>query len=1467
MRTQLTVTDAAGNTSRSMFIQASEDHTVSEVLDALRTEAGLPAADSGSAEDGVAESSTPLGPDALWASAGVVDGSVLRLGPHPALVHPAAAGAGDGTGTVHLRATGGPLAGSVLAVQEGKLTFGSDPACTVLIEEDDMPAVAAVMEVGPAGDVSVARANADVNLSLDEENVLGTMPWMAGGVLRMGRSRFELAPSVQPVADLRASEEAGKLDYNRPPRLLLPRRSTLFKLPPPPGEEQRQSLPVLAALTPLVLAIGTAVLMQRPTYLLMGLLSPLVMIVGHYGRRKTGALAQRDRARKYRAAKESIEADARQALMAFEQERQMMNPDPATAGVIATLPSPRLWERRRTDPDHLSIRLGTCSMPSDVTVEDPEQAEHRQQVVREAHDIPVTVNLPERGVLGVCGDGETVRNLTAWIVGQLAVAQSPQDVRFYLLASKDSSSEWEWVRWLPHSRPDATDGPGVLIGSDQAGISARISELSSLVAERLRMRQSQRQTPFDNPDIVIVLDGARRLRSIPGVAQILSEGPSVGVYAVCLDTEERLLPEECGAVFKPGDAGAWTLAQQRATTVQNVVVDTVPWNWFEWVARSLAPVRDASDDDEAVLPSAARLLEVVDLEPPTAEAITRRWAVSGRSTTAVIGVSLDGPFAVDIVRDGPHGLIAGTTGSGKSELLQTLVASLAAANRPDEMTFVLIDYKGGAAFKDCADLPHTVGMVTDLDSHLVERALESLAAELRRREHILGAAGAKDIEDYLVLADRDPGMGALPRLMIIIDEFASMKAELPDFIDALVSIAQRGRSLGIHLVLATQRPSGSVSADIRANSNLRVALRVTDAGDSQDVLDAPDAARIGKNTPGRGFMRSGAASLLPFQSGRVGGRRPGARSTETAAPQATVVAWDALGEPVRGLQSAAPETTGQETTDLAVLVDVIREAAQGAGIPCQPSPWLPALPENLVLTDLQAVPGTAPVNGGVPAIPFGLEDLPARQDQQAKVIDFESFTHLYICGSARSGRSQTLRTIAGSIAANAKVDDVHLYGLDFGNGALLPVEQLPHCGAVATRTQPERAQRLIDRLTAEMARRQQLLATQGFAGIVEQRTNASTADRLPHLVVLFDQWEGFLTNLGENGASPLAERITTLLREGSQTGIHFIITGDKGLLNTRMSSLVENKLVLRFSDRADYTLAGLQPRKMPEKIPAGRAFIAEYAIETQIALLSPDPSGQAQADALRGLATQAASALAASPALNQPFRLEALPTTISFEDAWITRQAETSPLWAMIGVGGDLITAIGTDLAAGPPSFLIAGPPRSGRSTALETAARSLLHQGAELVLITPRPTPLQALTTLAGVRATLSGAQITGQELDDALAAPGPAVIVIDDAELLTDNAIKDWLRDYLRRCPGTGRGLVAAAHIDEFGNGFSGWQVDVRNNRNGALLAPNSPQQGALIGARLTKASIGQNTVTGRAIVHRGDGAPITVQVPHAR
>jgi S-DNA-T family DNA segregation ATPase FtsK/SpoIIIE len=1462
-----------------------------------------------------------ISPRLTLAEAPIMDGSVISLGSRDGCMTP------EPAGLVDIRVAGGPGAGVIHRLGSGHADIGRGADVIVQIGDQTIPERALHVYVDDRAGCQVA-AYEGVLATIDREPLAAPAQWRPGQQIAIGDTQLGLALYTPPDAALHPSPDGAGVDFNRPPRLLPPRPATKFSLPTPPPPAERRPLPILMAALPLVMGVGMAVFLHQIYLLAMAGLSPVMLIGSALSERKGGRKATAARLAEYTEHKARIERDAREALDAERIARREQCPDPASVLAIASGPRRRLWERRRTDPDFLLLRVGIADLPSAVELTDPEQDEHRRTVVWPVQDAPVTIPLLERGVIGVAGPADAARAAGRWVVAQSAILHSPNDLRLFILTDSAGKASWEWVRWLPHCRPTAGGGSGgqdaanctAQVGNDAESVATRIAELLAIIAQRQQARGQQalghqtqgqlargvgsEQLRFRTA-IMVVLDGSRKLRSLPGVIQLLREGPDVGVYAVCLDTDERLLPAECQAVAVTGPDGL-RVQQMMTVTIIGGRPDHAAPGWCARVARAIAPIRDVSDDDEAAgLPAEARLLDVLDLDPPTARAIAARWRAGGRSTVAMVGESYDGPFGIDIKKDGPHGLIAGTTGSGKSELLQTIVASLAVANRPDEMTFVLIDYKGGSAFADCARLPHTVGMVTDLGPHLVERALTSLSAELTRREHLLARVGAKDIEDYkranaetgtiAARADREP----LPRLVIVIDEFASMVRDLPDFVTGLVNIAQRGRSLGIHLILATQRPSGVVSADIRANTNLRIALRVTDAGESSDVIDAPDAANIAKATPGRAYVRLGHASLVPFQAGRVGGPRgkptphaasqPGAQAvTALSSPWVAPVGWAALGRP-EPAPPAARQRDDAEITDLKVLVEQVAIAARGLRIPAQPSPWLPPLPDSVqinaiapVVTQLKrtaAVAADASGLGGATAS-FGIEDLPSHQRQRPAELILDRFGHLLAAGAPRSGRSQLLRGIAAALALAHSCADVHLYGLDCGNGALLPLAELPHCGAVVSRNEAERAARLLRRLDAELTRRQEILAAGGFADITEQRTagKAGHEDRLPHIVVLLDRWEGFTVTFGEADGGALTEVLTRILGEGASVGVHLVMTGDRSLLAGRISSLCEEKLVFRLTEREDYALVGLRPRDMPEAIPPGRAFRAGSGVEVQIALLGPDASGQGQGAALRSIAADCVLRDGPVAAASRPFRVDAAPTRVTFEQAWALRPTgpglvAASALWGLVGVGGDSLAPLGPDLSAGVPAFVVAGPGGSGRSTILVSMARSFLAAGTRVVLIAPRPSPLRSLSSSRddgdgdGVAAMFTEAELDADSLAAAVTSfDGPGVVLIDDAELLRDCDASGALSRLIAASGADSRLALVFAGDPEAGlcAGFGGWQVDAKRARRGALTAPVSLGEGDLIGARLTRSMVGQAARPGRCLLNVGDGRLITVTVP---
>ena len=522
----------------------------------------------------------------------------------------------------------------------------------------------------------------------------------------------------------------------------------------------------------------------------------------------------------------------------------------------------------------------------------------------------------------------------------------------------------------------------------------------------------------------------------------------------------------------------------------------------EAAARALAPLSEtAGRAARDGLPDAVPFLTATGLEPPGAAGIRSRWAAGGRTTHALLGARSGGPFILDLAQ-GPHLLVAGTSGSGKSELLQTLVASLAVANRPDAMNFVLIDYKGGAAFRGFSQLPHAVGMLTDLDEFLVERALTSLHAELQRRKSVLDAADKSDIRRYWDALPEMPGWDPLPRLVIVVDEFAVMAEQLPDQLQSLMVIGRQGRSLGIHLVLATQRPAGIVNNDLRSNINQRIALRVSSPEDSRDIIEAPDAARIPKEFSGRAYAWLGSGNPVAFQTAYVGATRPSEPAALTPA-LARPLRWPDLGRPAA--DPTAPDRSDGAATDLSALVTAIASAASAERQDRQRSPWLPPLPPVITLGQLPAA---------TPAglrLPFGLIDKPQSQQQIPAVLDISRGGHLLAAGAPQSGRSTLLRTLAAALA-DVSADETQLYVLD-GGRALSALAALPHCGAVVTSDEPDRVDRLLGRLTSELSARIRLLSAEGHSNLAEYQETQVPADRPPFLLVFVDQYDALVTAL------------------------------------------------------------------------------------------------------------------------------------------------------------------------------------------------------------------------------------------------------------------------------------------------------------------------------------------------------------------
>lgn len=1444
MTLRLTLADGADTTqAHSWVVKVDEATTISELAESLRVD-----------------------PDVLAPGAEAGD-SFADSGVHSGLVVPARTSVVVSPGRLRLEFVAGPFAGEAVPLESGRaVTIGRSTACDITVLDPHLEATHARLSVSGGLDQSGALTPLSASIELSDQKaplrVNGDeaeqgAPLVPADLIQLGSSivRIGLAPASD--ADI-TIDELGAKAFNRPSRIRAPRPTPAVNLPgDKPDEADASPLPWLSAVIPIILGVTLAVVFQRPIMLIMAAASP-VMVVGSFFMNKR--LTERKGERTEAQWVQEIH-DARARIVELTREQRLDTwyrlLDPVLIRDIATRPLARLWERRRTDPDALRVRVGVAEAPLDVRFEGGPQKDRTSERNVGVSPAPVTVDLAA-GPVGISGPDDVTAGLARAMLTGLATLRSPRDLQIAVLCDREQEAAWSWVQWLPHS---SSGGPVALIGNTDMTRRERLRDIGALLDARIRVGGENGSFAGDT-QIVLVVDGARRYRMLPGMVTILEKGARFGIHVIAIDSDRTRLPEEAASVVAiDGDDPLLGRVEAAQEYYAPVLVDQVTTGYAEEVARALCPIEHVRGvGDDATLPSSVRFTELMGIDLADPAPIAEKWQLAPRQSYVSIGAGVDGEFAIDIAADGPHALVAGTTGSGKSEFLQTLVVSLALANRPDALNFVLIDYKGGSAFADCARLPHTVGMVTNLDARETERALASLDAELKRRERVLrDDIGAKDVDAaWEKDADAAARLG-LARLMIVVDEFAELKTELPDFITGLVRIARVGRSLGVNLVLATQRPSGVITPEMQSNINLRVALRVTDRADSADVIGTADAALIPAGSPGRGYVRAGLdSSPTPFQTARVAALRIGHQRAARVLPPAARVEWQTLGLPPRYPAQAEQAThrPDQDDTDLRGLVNLASQAAQLLGVPKSPSPWLLPLPEVLPLDrfdDDVAPEGT---------VLLGLEDVPSQQTQRPLLWSVLDDSHMMFFGGSRSGRTSALRTILSQVVLRFTPADLHVYVIDYGNGALLPLASAPHTGGVVTPQDSERLPRLLARLGAELSRRQSVLAQASVGSIAEQRAAADSRDALAYVIVAIDGWERLSASIGPDEMVAVREQVMRLLREGPAVGLRVIVTADRSIPSDKIASFIDTQYALRMRDVNDYRAAGIMVREIVQDMPAGRALFGPEGTEAQLAILSGEISGEAQAASLRGTVEHAAGHFARFPQLEElprALRVDPLPTHIALSTATALPLSESGVEGPIVGVGGDTLSRFTIDWPdAG--GVVVVGDRRSGKTSALALIAHQLGWARHPMIVVGAAGSVLVEVAT--SHQAALLTAASSPEQIEQALVEiDGVTTVIIDDVEGIRDSPLERALvaaRGRLR--------FIVSLSADAAGSAVSGPVADAKRGRTGLLLSPPSTILGTQVfGSQLSRGLVGRGAPGSGVFFANGGYTP--VQVPDLR
>jgi S-DNA-T family DNA segregation ATPase FtsK/SpoIIIE len=1364
VRSRITVVDDSFGLRHDMVVECANTDPVSVALDAIARALPL----SGAPQiDGVL-----LDPSAPAALSALCDGVVLRYGAGaPGIDHVAR------TGHV-VRVVSGPNAGAQIALPAGQqIDVGRSAAAQLVLNDPDVSRLHATFHESGGVWAIVDRGSSNGTL-VDGQPIAGSRVLRDGEVVQVGGSRLVVEEIGRAIATLERAPDGAFLLNRRFPDRRASYDAPTVRLPSPVAEDDDpRGIPVIAMLLPLVMAGVLALIMHSPSYLTFGLLSPVMLAGSWWTDRRRRAARELRQDRKYGDKLRVARADIEAALADEDADLRQRWSDPETVTRVALAPRVELWSRRPGQDDWLDVRLGTADRSASVRVEGEKPSNWTEPMLEGA---PVGVDLEQMGVLGLAGPTSWLRARLAWVLTQCAVWHSPGELRVVVLAPDVAEEDLGWIRWLPHVRDDSGT---VLAAWDDQGVDALLRFLGADLDRRAEAIRNNREALPGQ--VLVVLAGSGALSRRPAVVEMLNRGPDLGLRFVCTDADDRLLPDRCRAVLV-GDDRASELRIDRGGLIR-LTPDTHTYETTERIARRLAPLRRVGDSPAGGLPDAIRFTDLAGL--PSADEVRESWRLCPERTEVAIGRDSDGASVLDIARDGPHAIVAGTSGAGKSELLQTWIAALALANTPEQLSIVFMDYKGGSAFKDLVPLPHVVGSVTNLDERLAARALASLGAELRRRQEQLAFASAGDRPDYLKRASLDPSLPPFPRLLIVVDELAEMKEHLSSLVDGLVGVARIGRSLGVHLVLATQKPGGVVDSQIRANADLRICLRTRDAGESMDVIEVGGAADIPKDRPGRALIVRGGAPARLVQTARITTPRT---AEDHVVRRAVPVRWNDLAAP----PPATAEDEGLRT-DLNVLAETICEAAAEEGLVAPYRPWTDPLPPVVTLSALGFEPG---------ALPLGLRDRPSLQRQEPLWLPLGT-GHLAIVGSGRTGRTCALRAIAAGLAGAGSPDKVHIHVID-GAGGLAGLTMLPQVGVVASEDDPERLERLLNRLVDLVRARRRELSAKGASSTEELGSQGLPAPA--QVVLLVDGWSG--TTEGIESGAPAA--LQELLSGGSAAaGVTVCLAGDERLMKSRVLGRIDHRLCLRLNNASDATLLGLDSRNLPIGLPPGRGLWAEDGTEVQLPLLSADPVGVAQASALALLADELRERYGTAGGPHWPLRLDPLPARIGLAAATALGPAPTGAQSVMLGVSGDRLAPVWVDLDGLNGHIVIAGPSRSGRSTAAVSVAVSAASCGSRVVLVAPRVGAAHGAA--ANDRIVVVKPAALPAALDDSV-----TLVVVDDADTI------DWNDDLLARLTGPGGpSLVVAAQIDAFGFGARGLVAAVRKSISSVvLLSPPS-------------------------------------------
>jgi len=1064
-----------------------------------------------------------------------------------------------------------------------------------------------------------------------------------------------------------------------------------------------------------------------------------------------------DARRQYMRRLSQLRAQVRGTVRQQRDAIYYRHPDPQS--LWSTASSGRLWERRRGDADFGVVRVGlgpqelaTPLLPPQTRPVDELEplcaAALRRFVATYSvvPDLPVAIALRDFTHVYVRGPEVAAHGLARSLIAQLTTFHAPEDLLLGLCVAETRRDSWEWAKWLPHAlHPTKTDAVGA-VRLFTSAIPSLEAMLDDVLANRPRFAAAAPGFAAGS-HVVVLIDGG----STAGSDHLMTEGGVEGVTIIDLSGQPPRLLDESEVVLEIAEDGTVT-----GTTMDGVTqigrADEFGAPEAESLARELAPKRLSSmTTGDQISTTSNGLADLLSLGDPYELDVTRGWSSRpNRDRLRIpIGISTDGrPIELDLKESaqegmGPHGLLVGATGSGKSELLRTLVLGLAVTHSPEILNFVLVDFKGGATFTALDRLPHTSAVITNLEEELslVDRMLGAIQGELTRRQELLRYAGNYASQrDYERARSSGVPLAPLPSLLIIVDEFSELLSARPDFIEMFVQIGRVGRSLGIHLLLASQRLEEGRLRGLETHLSYRIGLRTFSSMDSRAVLGVSDAYELPRS-PGHGYIKAGTEGLIRFRAAYVSGiyRRDGERAALDAALGELVHAYTThyVTPPVPAVEVDLPEEPEPAVGD--TLLDVLVRQMEGRGVPAH-QVWLPPLAEPPSLDQLLPTIVHLPVRGlsvndqnvvGALHGMVGLIDKPYEQRRDPMWLDLSGAAgNLVVVGGPQSGKSNLLRTLVTSLALTHTPAEAQFYCLDFGGGALTSLRDLPHVGGLANRRDTGRVRRTIAELTALMHEREHRFATAGVDGIAAyrrlKRAGQFADDPFGDVFLVIDGWA---TLRGE--FEDLEPVVAELANRGLGFGIHLVVSGNRWMdIRPAQRDMFGTKLELRLGEPSDSVINRRAAVNVPERSPGHGLTPDGLHFLTGLPRIDGRQSVDDLADAIAELSKMSASAWSgpAAPAV----RL--LPEELPFAALPVPDPARPGRL--PIGLGEADLQPVYLDFQAEPHALLF-GDIECGKSSFLRGLARGIVAGH----------TPKQARVILVDYRRSLLGT-ITSEHL-----------------------------------------------------------------------------------------------------------------------